>query len=115
MYKIEFNTKVTQPECQVQPLQLADTLIGIEEVNLQEVEVSGEGFGLGRCVRFFLQLEETHLSGLCLTLAGDPSCSLNKLNLAHTCITSIQPCLLAKVMLALKDQSTLIFSRESPA
>ena len=37
----------------MQPLQLADTLIGIEEVNLQEVEVSGEGFGLGRCKRFF--------------------------------------------------------------
>ena len=28
-----------QCETQVQPIQLADTLIGIEEVNLQEVEV----------------------------------------------------------------------------
>ena len=50
-----------------------------------------------------LQLEEAHLAGLCLALAGEPTCPLNTLNLSHTSVTSIQPRLLAKVLLVLKD------------
>ena len=64
--------------------------------------------------RHSLQLEEAHLTGLCLALAGDPACPLNTLSLSHTCVTSIQPCLLAKVLFLLEKMERN-FYRLSPA